>query len=35
LCDLCQEQLKENFPEVYEQARLENMKLFDEMEKIK
>ena len=29
LCDLCQEQLKENFPEVYEKSRLENIRLYD------
>ena len=30
LCDACAEFLKENFPEIYEEARLENIKLYDE-----
>ncbi|HNX03516.1 MAG TPA: hypothetical protein PLE33_08690 [Candidatus Cloacimonas sp.] len=29
LCDLCQEQLKESYPEVYEQSRLENIRRYD------
>ena len=33
LCNKCQDQLKENYPEVYEQARLENMRLYDESRK--
>lgn len=30
LCDKCQDELRINFPEKYEESRLENMRLFDE-----